>query len=114
VAQFTYVVEDIVQRKQRFFELHRPKGFPNVLGAVDGTHIDLISPKENEDIYVNRKFVHSINCQVVSDASHRFLDINSKYPGSSHDSFVWKQTSVRERLSTGQLGDCWFIGEVDL
>ena len=39
-------------------------GFPNVVGAVDGTHIRIQAPTQNEDDYVNRKGYHSINVQV--------------------------------------------------
>lgn len=104
--------ESITARKQGFFDIHRPKGFPNIIGVVDGTHIGIIAPNEDEDKFVNRKNYHSINCQVVTDPSHRFLDINAKFPGSSHDSFIWRQSSVRTRISEGQLGEGWFLGKI--
>ena len=52
--------------------LHRIKanfmaiaGMPGVVGAIDGTHIKIIAPSKDEDVFVNRKKVHSINTQVV-------------------------------------------------
>ena len=39
-------------------------GFPNVVGAVDGTHVKIQAPTKDEDDYVNRKGYHSINVQV--------------------------------------------------
>jgi len=39
-------------------------GFPSVLGRIDGTHIKIMAPRENEAEYVNRKGVHSLNVQV--------------------------------------------------
>lgn len=39
-------------------------GFPNVIGAIDGTHIKIAAPKDNSDSYVNRKGFHSIQLQV--------------------------------------------------
>lgn len=47
--------------KQEFQKL---AGFPNVVGAIDGTHIAIRSPPTNEDAFVNRKGVHTINVQV--------------------------------------------------
>jgi len=35
-----------------------------VLGCIDGTHIKIMAPRENEAEYVNRKGVHSLNVQV--------------------------------------------------
>ncbi|KAK0136608.1 putative nuclease HARBI1 [Merluccius polli] len=34
-------------------------GMPGVVGAVDGTHIQIIAPPKDEDVFVNRKKVHT-------------------------------------------------------
>ena len=41
---------EIEQAKQTFYRLQR---FPNVIGAIDCTHIPIKAPNENEDVYVN-------------------------------------------------------------
>lgn len=41
-------------------------GIPGVIGAVDGTHIQLITPTADEHLYFNRKLKHSINAMAVS------------------------------------------------
>lgn len=45
--------------------VHRRFGFPNVLGAVDGTHVRIAQPKEHHASYINRKGFHSIQTQVL-------------------------------------------------
>ena len=40
-------------------------GFPNVVGCIDGTHIRIQAPAEDEKSYVNRKNYHSINVMAV-------------------------------------------------
>jgi len=40
-------------------------GFPMCAGAIDGTHIPIIAPKESHTDYVNRKGYHSIIMQAV-------------------------------------------------
>lgn len=39
-------------------------GFPGVLGAVDGTHINICAPKRDRQSYINRKGRYSIQLQV--------------------------------------------------
>ena len=47
--------------------MHDIAGFPCVIGCIDGTHIRLQAPSQNEPNYVNRKNFHSINVQVICD-----------------------------------------------
>ena len=49
-------------------DFYRLSGFPNVLGAIDGTHVRIQAPSEDEASFVNRKGVHSVNVQAVCDA----------------------------------------------
>ncbi|KAL3881754.1 hypothetical protein ACJMK2_028149 [Sinanodonta woodiana] len=49
--------------KQGFYRISG-KGFPNVIGAIDGTLIRIQAPVSNEQDYVNRKGFHSLNVQV--------------------------------------------------
>ena len=46
------------QTKDEFYQLW---GFPGVIGLIDGTHIWIVSPGENEVDFVNRKGYHSVN-----------------------------------------------------
>ncbi|KMQ82932.1 nuclease harbi1 [Lasius niger] len=41
--------------------------FPNVIGAIDGTHIRIEAPTQNAMDYINRKGYHSIQLRVVCD-----------------------------------------------
>ncbi|CAG2192390.1 HARBI1 [Mytilus edulis] len=50
--------------KRAFYE---KAGFPNVIGCIDGTHVHIQAPTEDEPAYVNRKGFHSINVQVICD-----------------------------------------------
>ena len=45
-------------------------GMPGEVDAIDGTHIKIIAPSKDEDVFVNKKKVHSINTQVVFDANN--------------------------------------------
>ena len=65
-------------QKQKF---HAKAGFPNVIGCIDGTHVRILAPSNNEHEYVNRKNFHSINVQV---RTNRLPDFNLSYCGCAH------------------------------
>jgi len=52
-----YISFDTDPRKllQDKLEFSKIAAFPNVVGAVDGTHIPILSPSAHEKAYVNRK-----------------------------------------------------------
>ncbi|XP_033729167.1 uncharacterized protein LOC117318274 [Pecten maximus] len=43
----------------------RRNGFPNIIGAIVGTHIEIKAPTSHPQSYVNRKGYHSIQLQCV-------------------------------------------------
>jgi len=106
---FPRTAEEINTTKTNFYKI---KKFPNVIGVIDGTHIGIKSPSVNERAYVNRKQIHSINVQVISDSEYRFMDVVAKWPGSAHDSFIWRNSAVRERITTGEFGSGWLLGKL--
>ncbi|KAK0144666.1 putative nuclease HARBI1 [Merluccius polli] len=66
------------------------------VGAVDGTHIQIIAPSKDEDVFVNRKNVHSINTQIVFDATFYILDV-AKWPaGSTRDPRILMGSGLRQ------------------
>ena len=77
--------------------------FPGVIGVINGTHIRIVAPKEQEDVFVNRKGYHSINVQVVFDANYRILDILTKWPGSVHDARILNGSGVTALFEWGRV-----------
>lgn len=111
VINFPATIEALNRVKQRF---HDVSGIPGVIGVVDGTHVAIQGPRQNEPAYVNRKLYHSINCQVVADRTYKIFDIVAKWPGGTHDSFIWRYSSVRERLNNREFGESIFLGKSSL
>ncbi|CAC5422456.1 unnamed protein product [Mytilus coruscus] len=75
-------------------KIKEKKGFPGVLGAIDGTHIPIRTPREFHENYINRKSFHSINLQGICDSNMHFLDVFCGWPGSVHDSRVFKNSPI--------------------
>lgn len=47
--------------EKRISEEHfRTNGFPNVIGAIDGSHVKIDKPENDPDSYINRKGYYSI------------------------------------------------------
>ncbi|XP_060936195.1 putative nuclease HARBI1 [Limanda limanda] len=80
-------------------EFHRIAGFPGVIGCIDGTHIPIIAPSINEGDYVNRKSVHSINVQIICDGAHMINNVEAKWPGSVHDSRMFRESTLSARFA---------------
>ncbi|CAH2090619.1 unnamed protein product [Euphydryas editha] len=71
-------------------------GFPNVLGAVDGTHIKIAQPKEYHASYINRKGFHSIQTQLVCDHKLKFIHAYCGEAGSVHDARVFRLSHLQD------------------
>ncbi|XP_030745146.1 putative nuclease HARBI1 [Sitophilus oryzae] len=70
------------------------KGFPGVIGAIDGSHIKIDKPSDDPDSYMNRKSFYSIQIQTVCDHNLLIRDIFVGFPGSVHDSRVFRNSTL--------------------
>ncbi|CAH2015864.1 unnamed protein product [Acanthoscelides obtectus] len=80
---------------------------PTVIGALDCTHIQIKKPEvQFGDEYINGKNVASINVQMTCDAMERITSIDVQWPGSVHDSRIWRQSAVQQKLTRFQWNAC--------
>ncbi|XP_070175895.1 putative nuclease HARBI1 [Littorina saxatilis] len=78
-------------------------GIAGVVGAIDGTYICIPGPSIHRGSYVNRKGHPRFQLQVVCSKDLLFLDVVTGWPGSVHDSRVFRNCPLKERLETGLL-----------
>ncbi|XP_049523941.1 putative nuclease HARBI1 [Dermacentor silvarum] len=106
------VAVEKVAVKQRFLERGK---LPGVVGCVDGTLIAIVRPRKmspaETEAYWSRKGFYALNCMVVCDADLRIVAIDPRMPGSCHDSFVWRHSALRRRLTCGFLNDEFLLGD---
>ncbi|XP_074853818.1 uncharacterized protein LOC142014711 [Carettochelys insculpta] len=76
-------------------------GFPNCFGALDGTHIPICAPHHSGGRYMNRKGYHSVVLQALVDSRGHFQDIYVGWPGSTHDTRVFRNSGLCRRLEAG-------------
>lgn len=67
---------------QQFAERSR---LPGVIGAIDGCHIPIIAPSEEQNSYINRKSFHSVLLQGICTAKKIFTNVSIGTPGRRHD-----------------------------
>ncbi|XP_062611814.1 uncharacterized protein LOC134273647 [Saccostrea cucullata] len=78
------------EKQEIMSEFEDFSGFPGVIGAIDGTHISITPPGENEADYVNRKSFHSIILQAICRHDRLFIDIKCGWP----DARVFRNSEV--------------------
>ena len=77
----------------------------NCLGLIDCTHVRILKPhKAHFPIaYINRKKFFSINVQIVCNSWGSLTNLVVQWPGSVHDSRIFKNSTLYNDLSSGNL-----------
>ena len=89
--KFPVTAEEISQKIRGF---NRKSKIPNVVAAIDGSHIPIVAPKVNHEEYFNRKHFYSVLVQGIVDSSGLFLSVAAGFPGSLHDARMLRLTNV--------------------
>lgn len=96
-------------------QFQRKQGLPHCIGVIDGTHIPIKAPYDNQEQYVNRKKFHSLQLQGVCDPDRFFTDVYCAYPGSVHDARVLRNSPLyqdAEHLGSEMFpGSAYIIGD---
>ncbi|XP_052788853.1 putative nuclease HARBI1 [Mya arenaria] len=101
VRQFISFPTDAADLRRNATIFEGIANFPKVMGLIDGTHIRIRAPSEDEYMYVNRKQFHSINVQVVVDGEDKIIDIVARWPGSVHDARILRESGLSQLLDNG-------------
>ncbi|XP_074828142.1 uncharacterized protein LOC141998984 [Natator depressus] len=76
-------------------------GFPNCGGAIDGTHIPILTPDHLANHYVNRQGYFSMVLQALVDHKGRFTNINVGWPGKVYDARIFRNSGLFKQLQEG-------------
>ncbi|KAG0444299.1 hypothetical protein HPB47_013953 [Ixodes persulcatus] len=117
--RFPATEEEKTRAKEGYWRVGKISG---VVGCVDGTQIAIKGPSENDPRFTKaaywcRKNYYALNAMIVSteflycardlaskgvcDADLRILNVDATFPGSVHDSFVWRMSFLREAFLQG-------------
>ena len=92
--------DEILELRETFEDL---TDIPNVVGAIDGTHIKIKKPKEGGANYFSRYQQYDVVVQGVVNGDKKFIDVAAGFPGSMHDARVFKNSSLCQRIARGEL-----------
>ena len=76
---------------------------PNIVGAIDGSHVRIKAPKDGPVDYFSRYQQHDFIIQAVVNGQKLFLDFACGYPGSMHDARVLRRSSIFRRAEGGDI-----------
>ncbi|XP_065423507.1 uncharacterized protein LOC135975652 isoform X1 [Chrysemys picta bellii] len=76
-------------------------GFLNCGGAIDRTHIPILSLEHQATKYINHKGYFSMLLQALVDQKGRFTNINVGWPGKVHDACIFRHSGLFQKLDEG-------------
>lgn len=111
--RFPQTPDEIARTKLGF---QRKFGLSGTIGVLDCTHVTMSAVlKRIEVAYLNRKNMHSINVQIICDSDMRITNVNSRYPGRTHDATIFGASIVNAFLQNNYEADrqqwTWLLGK---
>ena len=77
---------------------------PQVVAAVDGTHIETLAPSSESKLdNFWRKQKYTINLQAVVGSNLMFSDVSTSFPGSVHDARILRATTLYQKCETNEV-----------
>ncbi|CAI7769967.1 unnamed protein product [Closterium sp. NIES-54] len=98
-------------REEMALDFRAIKGVPNVIGAIDGTHIQIKGMEAHRGDCCNRKSVYSVQLQVTCDSKGVIWDYMVGNPGSMHDQGVFSTSDLHGRLESGEIAPYQLVGD---
>ena len=98
--KFPLTRQEITEKVHEFKEMY---GIPQIVGAIDGCHIEINAPPRNHEDYYNRKQHYSVNLQAIVDSNPKFIHATIGYPGSIHDAHVLRLSGLYNLAQNEQI-----------
>ncbi|XP_030747150.1 putative nuclease HARBI1 [Sitophilus oryzae] len=98
--KFPSTIQEIDAAKNQWLEKYK---FPTAIGALDCTQVKIKKvgiQRHGGDMraYICRKGFASINVQATCDANEVFKSVSAEWPGSVHDSRIWRNSATCRTL----------------
>lgn len=80
-------------------EFEEKWSFPNVLGCIDGKHVNILKPPNSGSLFRNYKGWFSIVLLAVCDANYKLIYVDVGSNGAQSDGGIWQRCSLRNELN---------------
>ncbi|KAL0849490.1 hypothetical protein ABMA28_013767 [Loxostege sticticalis] len=101
------------QREQIKEGFYRKYHFPETYGCLDGTYVEIVCPRDDEEAFYDRKGQYSIHAQIVCDADSKIIAICCRFGGAASNSYIWNKMNIRPFIENiyrqGEAG--WLIAD---
>lgn len=119
VGSFIHFPETTAEIKTTMSDFYAIDKFPCVIGCIDGTLIPIKGPTDSQEepLYMCRKLYHAINVQAVCNAKEQITNLVVKWPGSTHDAYMYNSSGLSSMLEQGTLQNLegieghWLLGD---
>ena len=75
--------------------------FPHVIGALDGTHVKIIAPKENKYNFLGKKVFYSVLILGVADSNCKFIHASAGFPGAMSFAQMLRSSALQRDIQNG-------------
>lgn len=97
--QYIHFPQTVDEIKVLHDELQKHTDYPGAFAFTDGSLIGLAAVSHLiEHAHISRKSSHAINTQFTCDVRMSFLGVNARYPGSTHDSLIWRASLINATM----------------
>ncbi|CAH2088918.1 unnamed protein product [Euphydryas editha] len=84
-------------------EFNEKWNYPNCIGALDGKHVEILSPPKSGSLYFNYKKFFSIVLLALVDANYKFIYVNVGDLGKNSDAGIYSRSGLAKRLEKNTL-----------
>ncbi|XP_064214050.1 putative nuclease HARBI1 [Tribolium castaneum] len=89
--QWVHFPRNLVELRSLRTQFFKNQGFAGVIGCLDCTYVALWPPN-----ILNANMPEHI---FICDSELRILNVNAKFPGSTHDAHIWRTSNVQPLLT---------------
>ncbi|XP_059049826.1 putative nuclease HARBI1 [Achroia grisella] len=111
--QWVVFPSTVMQREQVKEGFYRKYHFPETIGCLDGTYVEIVSPREDEEAFYDRKGQYSIHAQIVCDADTTIIAVCCRFGGAASNTYIWNKMNIRSYIENmsrqGETG--WILAD---